>query len=454
MPALKPPSWRWAAATFSVVLGALLALGWPSLSWPMAFDDLHLMRRFTGGQILASFHGQWDPERLMTRGLRPLSLLFNHVRTSVFGENVVAHRLLVMVLLAAYWALLVPVARRVGTGPAAVIVAGVLFLCSPYSVFHYVWITDGNHALQGLAFAASAWLLCRGLERSTTRALAGSLLSLLAGLLVREDTLAALPALLLVGGVAAPSPEARRRLVGYALAALALCAGLLAYRGRVVGKVMAPGHDLLGLLQHARRMLQPAGTMTFDGPSTILVTAASVLAAATAVAFFVLVPPARWRAVLAWLAAGFFACAPGLNVQRDDLLLFPVSFMSLALATAWAEVVRGRPRVIPQVAAALAITVAGGAYVSRVFAENFHPQSLRVVWWNGRYLYGAYSERATMPPERRDAALEHLASLGIHNLRHHLRRTGKLVEDAVAEHRRRPPADGRPFYPLLPWDED
>ena len=144
----------------------------------------------------------------------------------------------------------------------------------------------------------------------------------------------------------------------------------------------------------------------------------------------------------------------GLNVQRDDLLLFPVSFMSLALASAWAEIVRARPRLAAPVAMTVAVTVAGGAYVSCVFAENFHPQSLRVVWWNGRYLYGAYSERAAMPPERRAAALAHVASMGIHNLRHHLRRTRTLVKAAVAENRRRPSADGRPFYPLLPWDED
>lgn len=449
------PDRRGEAAALLVVLAALLALGGPALSWPMAFDDLHLLRRFTLTQILASFHGQWDPERLMTRGLRPLSLVFNHLRTAAFGESAAAHRLLVMGLLAAYWALLVPVARRVGTRPAAVVVAGLLFVCSPYSVFHYVWITDGNHALQGLAFAGSAWLLARGLEGRGWPALAGSLLILLMGLLVREDTLAAGPALLLVGGaVASVAPAARRQLVAYAVGVAALIAGLLAYRSRVVGKVMAPGHDVLGMLQQALRMLQPAGEAAFDAPSTLLVTAATVLAAATAAAFLLLVPAPRWRPALLWLAAAFFACAPALNVQREDLLLFPVSFVSLALATAGAEIARVRPRAAPLLAAALATTLAGGAYVSRVFAENFHPQSLRVAWWNGRYLYGAYAYAATMPPERREAALAHLASMGIHNLRHHLRRTPKLVADAIAENRRRPSADGQPFYPLLPWSED
>lgn len=441
-------------APFAAVLAALLALGWPALGWPMAFDDLHLMRAFTPGQILGSFFGQWDPERLMTRGLRPLTLVFNHVRTVAFGENVVAHRVAVMVLLAAYWALLVPVARRVGTPRLAVAVAGVLFVCSPYSVFHYVWITDGNHALQGLAFAGAALLLCRGLETVSWAPLCVSLLVMAAGVLVREDTLAAAPALVLVGLMTAKTPPARARLAGYTLGVAAVGAGLLLYRARMVGKAMDVGRDWAGLIDHARKALAPAGLMVFDRLSSALVVIALGLALATAAAFVVLVPWRRWGGAVVWLAAALFACVPGLTVARDDLLLFPVSFASLALGTAWNEIARSRPAAVPALAVAAVTMVAGGAYVSRVYAENFHPRSLRLAWWNGRYLYGAYSERATMPDERRAAGVAHLRSMNIHNPRHHLRRTWKLVRRAIAEGRRRPTADGRPFYPLLPWPED
>jgi hypothetical protein len=436
------------------VLLALLALGGPALGWPMAFDDLHLLRRFTGPQMLAAFHGSWDPERLMTRGLRPLTLVFNHLRTAAFGENVVAHRLAVMVLLAAYWALLAPVARRLGTPRVAVAAAGVLFACSPYSVFHYVWITDGNHALQGLAFAGAAWLLCVGLERGSWLRLGLSLLALVLGVLVREDTLAALPALLLVGAFVARARTASLRFAAYVLAASASSAALILYRRRVIAKVLSPGTNWEGLAEHARKALAPAGLMTFDPASSVLVPLAIAVAVVTGVALLTLVPPQRRGGAVVWLTAALLACAPGLTVARDDLLLFPVSFASLALTTAWNEIVRARPRLAPIVAAAALLVALGGGHVSRVYAENFHPRSLRLAWWNGRYLYGAYAERATMPDERRAASQEHLRSMGIRNARHHLRRTWKLARRAIAEGRRRPSADGRPFYPLLPWPED
>ncbi|HET9315434.1 MAG TPA: hypothetical protein VFQ51_07570 [Vicinamibacteria bacterium] len=441
-------------APFLTVLLALLALGGRALAWPMAFDDLHLLRRFTSDQMLAAFHGSWDPERLMTRGLRPLTLVFNHVRTVAFGEDVVAHRLAVMVLLAAYWALLVPVARRVGTPRRAVALAGVLFVCSPYSVFHYVWITDGNHALQGLAFAGSAWLLCVGLERGSWLRLGLSLVALALGALVREDTLATLPALLLLGAFVARARTARLRFAAHAIGALGTCAALLLYRWRVIAKVMTPGTNWEGLAEHARKAMAPAGLMTFDAPSSVLVPLAIAAAVATGVALLALVAGERRSGAVFWLAAALLACAPGLTVARDDLLLFPVSFASLALTTAWNEIVRSRPRLRAAVAVGALLVAVGGAHVSLVYAENFHPRSLRLAWWNGRYLYGAYSERATMPDDRRAASVAHLGSLGIHNARHHLRRTWKLVRRAIAEGRRRPSSDGRPFYPLLPWPED
>ena len=76
--------------------------------------------------------------------------------------------------------------------------AGVVMLTTRYSIYHYVFITDGNHLVQGLAFLLAALLLLDGLARRSWPRLAASLLAIAAGLCVREDTLAALPALVLL----------------------------------------------------------------------------------------------------------------------------------------------------------------------------------------------------------------------------------------------------------------
>jgi hypothetical protein len=452
---LSPKALARRGAPFAVMLVLGVAFAWPALGWPMTFDDLHLMRRFTAAQVLDSFRGHWEPERLMTRGFRPLTMVFNHARTALLGENVAAHRLLVVVLHAAYWALLVPVGRRFGLGPAVVTAAGVLWLASTYTVFHYVWITDGNHALQGLAFAGAALGLLRFLERGAHAAAAASLAAVLLGLLVREDTLAAVPMLFLLGYVRSSAiGPARPRWAAYVAGGTVLCAAVFAYRARVVPRAHAPASNLAGLLEHARKAANPVGEQAFDAASQAAIAGWWVLLAALAVAVLTQVPRQKWTAIGMWLPGALLACAPGLNVARDDLLFFPVTFFALGVAAAAAAVWRARRPLRPLAAAVLAWGVAGGAYVGHTFAQNFHPDSLRALFWNGRYVYGAYSYRANIPPERRAAAVERLRRAGIYNVHHHVQGTRKLVREAVRDGRRRPQADGAPFYPLLPWAED
>ena len=139
---------------------------------------------------------------------------------------------------------------------------------------------------------------------------------------------------------------------------------------------------------------------------------------------------------------------------NDVFPIFPVSFAALTLGALFQALYRltrsGR------ILAIVVVLVAsfGGARASRIFAENFHPRSLRVIWWNGRYVYGAYSHRARIPLARRRRVEQQLAYAGIRGERMHLRRTPRLVERAIADGRRRPDARGSFFYPLLPWGED
>ena len=56
-------------------------------------------------------------------------------------------------------------------------------LFSRYSAYHLVWITDGNHLLQGLAFLVSAILLLDGLAAASRGRIVLSLLAIAVGLL-------------------------------------------------------------------------------------------------------------------------------------------------------------------------------------------------------------------------------------------------------------------------------
>jgi hypothetical protein len=82
--------------TFGLLLTVALVVGWHSLDYPMVYDDLHLIRHFSGKEIRGAFTGHWDPDEIETPGFRPFTVLFNHARYHAFGENVVAHRVFLL----------------------------------------------------------------------------------------------------------------------------------------------------------------------------------------------------------------------------------------------------------------------------------------------------------------------------------------------------------------------
>jgi hypothetical protein len=433
------------AGAFVLFLLLAIAWTWPARSWPMVFDDLHLVRTFSGTELAAAWSGHWDPDGLETPGLRPLSLAFNHARAAVFGESVIGHRHLLAGMFALLLALLVPLGGKLGLGFGASVAAGLVMLFTRYSAYHLVWITDGNHHVQGLAFVGAALLLVPGLARPSRALLAASLLAIGLGLCVREDTLAALPALALIAFARGP----RRLAAEYTAGLGALGLALLAWRRAVVPAAQPLGLDFAGCGRAVVHAFDPVGVGGFDSASRILSHGWWVVLALTLAALVATGDRAAQRDAGRWALAAAFACTPGLLLQRDDLLFFASLFVALMLATAWQAIWRARPSWRPLVGISLAWSVAGGAWTGARLAENFHPASARAIDWNTEFLYGRYAS-ATIPPARRDAVAAQLAALGIRAGEQPRARVRALIDEAKDAGRRRPAADGRVFFPLLP----
>ena len=438
---------RGAAASFFLFFAVGLALCWPALRWPMVYDDLHLLRPFTPEERARAWGGSWDPDGIEHPGLRPLTVIFNDARYRLFGENVAAHRVFLLVLFALYASLLVRVASALGAAVPGAIGGGVLLLCSRYSVYHYVWLTDGNHPFQGLLFALAALALVAGLRRRSWPRLAASLAALAAVVLVRDDGLALAPVLLLLGFVAAPSE--RRLLLWFSAALLTISLALFLYRTLAVPEAPPPGFDLGSFVAAVGRSLNLVGSESFDGVSRALAwtwTLAPVLVAAGLLARG---RTTEGRPPLVFLAAAVIACAPALTFRRDDMLFFPLSFAALFYGTASWALARAHLALRAAAVMLFASGVMGGAYVSRVFALNFHPDSARAIRWNAQMLYGPYADRATIPPERRAALVRQLAAEGVASAAD-LPALGSRIGAARAEGTFRPASPGTLFFPPLP----
>ena len=440
------------AAVFAAFLAMGMVRAAPSLRWPMVYDDLHLIRAYTPAEIAASWHGNWDPDGIETPGYRPGSLLFNHARALLCGESVVAHRILLIVLYAAFVALLVPVAARFGAGPATVMLAGALMLATRYEIYGYVWITDGNHMLQGLAFAGGALFLLRGIDGGDPVRLGLSLVCLKAGMVVREDTLAIVPVVLLL---ALADLRRQRRPIpaafyAYAVLLVLMCAGLLAWRAVFVPEAPPPGHDVRGWLVAVVRVLNPVGIEAFGPGSRALTLVGWAVLAGFVGALVRFRDEVDGRGPALWLFAAVIACTPALNVQRDDLLFFPATFVALFHATAAAALARKGGALRAAAVAGFAVLVLASAYMGTVFAENFHPDSSRALWWNMQMVQGDFADRATVPAARSAAAMAQLEQRGIRAGEQPRQRVRALASEARAAGRRRPSPDHAVFVPLLP----
>lgn len=449
--------WRAHAGLFVLFLLLTVGLAWPSLRWPMVYDDLHLIRPFATGELLGAFHGNWDPDRVETEGLRPLTTLFNHLRAAALGENVLAHRLLVVGLFSLYLATLVPLASRFAqTSARAALLGGLFTLFSFNSTYHYVFLTDGVHALQGLAFVGAAYLLLRGLACSSRIPLVLSGALVIVGCLVREDTLVIVPLLPLLGyfsEAGSPDPGRRSTLGRYALGLTAAGLALLEYRALAVRSAPTPTVCLGGLLRRVVAVMNPIGADSFDRVSRVFSIGGWVILAALALALAGSVRQMRWRTPALWFLCAVVACCANTEFQRGNLFFFASSFLGLCYATALCEVSRRVPHGPIVAIACAAWLVLGGAYTSRALAENFHPDSSVAFAWNGQLIHG-WARRARIPEARRAEVVRRMEAIGIHNQRQLRRRLKQIQAESVAANRRRPAGDGQVFYPRLALPAD
>jgi len=450
--------WRGRVGLFVLFLLLSLALAWPSLRWPMVYDDLHLIRTLSRAELLHAFHGRWDPDRIETDGYRPFTTLFNHARATALGENVLAHRLLVLALFSLYLASLVPLATRFARTTAyAALAGGLITLFSRNSVYHYVWLTDGVHALQGLALVGAAHLMLRGLRSRSAAPFVLSGAVVIAGCLVREDTLVIVPILPLLGwfsGGGAPLERAARsKLVRYAMGLVVASLALIEWRTLAVPSAPPPSLCLGGLLRRVLGMMNPVGSQSFDAASLVLSLGGWAMLIGLGLALAFAEPRMRWQAPALWLLCGVIACCANTEFQRDDLFFFASSFLGLSYATALEEVARRLPRGRVLAAACGAWLVLGGAYTSRALAENFHPDSSVAYAWNGQFIHG-WARSARIPEARRADVVRRMEAIGVHGRPQLKRRLRQLEQESLAAGRRRPTADGQVFYPLLALPPD
>ncbi|HRN51168.1 MAG TPA: hypothetical protein PLC52_10205 [Anaerolineales bacterium] len=453
---------------FTIFLLAGLGMVWKALDYPMTYDDLHLIRHFNATDLSEAWSGNWEPDNIETPGYRPLSTAFYHFRFVLFEESVATHRIFMVVLYAGFLTQIVMLAERFQLPFLFAILGGLLTLAARQSIFHYVWLTDGIHLLQGLLLIQAVIFIIRGIDTRQTAYFAYALFVGTAALLVREDNLILIPLawLFTFAYLRILKSPVVVQIAAYALCVCLSFAGGLYYlaRGYWIDSAAPIGfntEELLELIDYT--VYGFTGRQAFDSISSFFVSTWPLMLIVCGLLLFKLLcgdskKEAGFRA-LTWLGAAAASCLIGLVNARANLTFFSLMFFSMALATVLAEYATRSYVWRASLAALSAIALIGLVYISQTAIEGFHPSSSLVVYWNSRFVYGKYSA-ATIPQERLDATIARLGALGIDETNYPSDYSVYLGQDAtdnfsmlmkqsLSEGERRPSQNSSFFVPLL-----
>ena len=176
--------------TFLFFLVILLFFGRSSLSSPFFYDDFHLIRGYSPGELLGVWMGPWDPDGAETPGFHPLTTLFYHSVNALFGDSVANHRLFLLGLFSVYLTLASALAQTLfNTSYSASLPGGLPVFLHIVNINHYLWIISGVFLLSGIFIISSILFTLESLRSGNALSLVASLLCVSIALLIREDSL-------------------------------------------------------------------------------------------------------------------------------------------------------------------------------------------------------------------------------------------------------------------------
>jgi hypothetical protein len=417
------PTVRKAFLVFLALWGFCYALYYTSQPVGFYSDSLHLLRVYSPSELRHTWTGNWDPDGIENPGFRPLSTLYFHVSSLLFGESALAHRNALITL----WSLtatgVVILMSLLGVPPMIGILACWIWMVNPYNAYHVAWLSDGVHIFQAaLAIPAGVFWILAGRAPSkgkkTILWLTGMLFAI-AAILTRDDSLGMVAVVASLPALDAFISGARWSIVWKRLFTNAAWLGVVtalffgyrhwALRGITTHYAIHPGQLVYGILR-----LDP-DYFTYALWNRIL-----------GVGFFSILFITLWKnrspkslwVSLYFVLAVLISSIHMMVVARVNLLIFPSLIISIGIAVGLWRVLEENRRAFYLCAMCVSLTFLLAMKENRYQQELFLPFSLETLRYDIGLLYGEYADvgRPTISKVRREAILTKLNSVGLHQL--------------------------------------
>jgi hypothetical protein len=164
-----------------------------TIGYGFHYDDYHFVHPYSRTDVLAAFHGPWDPAGIETGYFRPLTICLYAARFAAFGLNARANHVAGLALFAVAAALFGVFAGRISGSRAAGLLAIVVFVVHPGMPYSATaWITNQMHVAE-LAVVLAALLWWFSIRASPARWWVPLLVFQAAAFLIKEDGVMLIP---------------------------------------------------------------------------------------------------------------------------------------------------------------------------------------------------------------------------------------------------------------------
>jgi len=442
-------------------LTGLLLLIWSAFfastfRYPFFWDDFHLIRSYSAPEIRSAFHAFADPDRIETPGLRPCSILLFNFQGSLFGENILAHHVFMVVLMGIFMTAAGMLLLEVGLNFCQLIIVLALFVSSRIFDSLVLWISLSHLLLAYIFIVLTAYFFVLWAKKGCWFWFLLMLVACTLATFTREETYS-LPVVLPILWLISFFDRSQRRRV--ALAAFGLFA-IVSFHyvlwHLLVTNALSPKFNF-GALKRLFTAISaswlPRGFKMVGTIDTLFGVLWIVFVVGLVSMFVKLARPrVRWQ-FLGACCLGVLLCLPALGIGRPFGIALPTLAFMTAISIAVREVstqtqtridIREwhRKAVTGGIILGLAIGIGGGIRRSFEVAESLRPNCAVRVLRDGEFLFDQLDHPVTIPEQRRKAGLARLERLGISSASDLSRLKSDLQNDPAPYRQNRPTENG------------
>ena len=415
-------------ASVIVVLWSVLFL--PTYRYSFFWDDYHCIRPYSAQELLSTFHGWDDPDKVETPALRPIVALLFAFQGTAFGENVILHRIFLTVLT---WIFLLTVGlllAELGFKTLQIALVFGLFVFSRAFVTINLWIIQSSLLLSYVLIVLALFLFIRWVKHGRLLHLGLMSLSALLAVFSREEAYLLAPTSLLIWAILPNYWKFwRRMLLG------AVCLLIIAETHFFLRWLFVPEAPAVRFTFYAIRMVWfcarsacfPGGYQTVGFVDDLLAELWLGFVFLLLILFLITGRNRKHWQAGAMVALSVVLCSPALGAAHAYGLTLPtlafMSAVSLASLEVYKQIAESgstkkmrQHAVVIFLALGFALGIGSGLRRAMYVAESLHDNCALKILFDSNFIFELYGRPTTVPEQRRAEARSRLAAIGIESV--------------------------------------